>query len=314
MGWEDVAEGLYTRPPDDFTADRDRAAKSAPRGEAARIRALRRPTIAAWVTNLLTRHDRDQIQAFLGLGEQLRRAHRELDGDQLRELTRQQRRVVSMLSEQARKLAEQAGRPVGENVLREVEATLHAALADPDAARQVASGRLTTSLTPPSGFGPVGESATVHPLRPSKDRKEKKDRERSGRAKSAGDSRAGDRDDREEAARRARQQARAEAEAAELERTAEEAEREAEAAELELAETVDRRRAAEARVDELTERLQRAKEELPDAGKAERSARTRAQQAGHEAERRRDRAREAAERVKSLDGGSEPPRRRGRSR
>ncbi|MGP4004464.1 hypothetical protein, partial [Streptomyces sp. 8N706] len=198
MGWEEIAEELYALPPEVFTAARDEAAGTAPREEAARIRALRRPTLAAWAVNLLVRRERKQIEALLGLGEQLRRAHHELDGRQLRELSHQQRRLVAALSEQARRLTAEAGRPVPESALREVEATVHAALADPEAARELATGRLVKPLAPPAGFGPPAD-ATVHQLRPS-GQPDSRDRAAAGRTGRAERKRTGaqgrsDRDD-----------------------------------------------------------------------------------------------------------------------
>ena len=166
MGWEEVADELYGLPPERFVAARDRAARTAPRGEAARIRALRRPTLAAWAVNLLVRNDRDEITALVRLGEELRRAHGDLDGRQLRALVHQQHEVVAALVRQAQRLAAQAGRAVGDGVLREVEATIQAALADPEAAGELSTGRLAKAFSPLAGFGPP-VTGRVLPLRPA---------------------------------------------------------------------------------------------------------------------------------------------------
>ncbi|MFI1966358.1 hypothetical protein ACH429_19995 [Streptomyces pathocidini] len=163
MGWEEVADRLYGLPPEEFTTARDEAAKAAPRGQAAKIRALRRPTLAAWTANLLVRSEPERIETLTGLGEQLRRAHEQLDGRQLRELAQQQRQLVAALSRRAQELAAEAGRPVGESVLREVESTVHAALADPDAAAELTTGRLSKALSRPTGFGPLTAAAEPPP-------------------------------------------------------------------------------------------------------------------------------------------------------
>lgn len=166
MGWEEVADELYGLPPERFVAARDRAARTASREEAARIKELRRPTLAAWAVNLLVRSDRDEITALLRLGEDLRRAHGDLDGQQLRALARRQHQLVAGLSRRARRLAAQAGRAVGDSVQREVEVTVQAVLIDPEAAEALVTGRLVKALSPPPGFGPP-VTGRVLALRPA---------------------------------------------------------------------------------------------------------------------------------------------------
>jgi DNA repair exonuclease SbcCD ATPase subunit len=314
MGWEEVADRLYGMPPEQFTAARDEAAKSAPRGQAAKIRALRRPTLAAWAVNLLVRSDRDRITALLGLGEQLRRAHQELDGGQLRELAQQQRRLVGALSERTQELTAEAGRPVGESVLREVADTVHAALADPDAAEELATGRMTKALARPTGFGPAVK-ATVHPLRP---REAPSGRRAATRDRPASVTRLSERAEEQQRAERGRREqlARAREQAAELGRAARSGEREAATADQELADAEERRQRAEDRVRELEAGLRQARQELTDAKKAERAARGPAQRAREAAERDRERADKAADRVERLrsesESRSEKPARGGR--
>ncbi|MYW42464.1 hypothetical protein, partial [Streptomyces sp. SID161] len=164
MNLDTVADELYGLRPEEFVAARDRhalaAGEAGDRSLAEEIRALRRPSLAAWVSNLLVRRQPEEVEPLLGLGERLRRAHRELDGEQLRELARRQNEVIGALGRQARKLAGQAGHPVGEGVQREVEETLHAVLADPRAGREWAAGRLVKPLTSPAGF-PVADEALL---------------------------------------------------------------------------------------------------------------------------------------------------------
>lgn len=156
MDLESVADELYGLPPEDFTDARRRHAAAArasgDRGLATRITSLRRPTLSAWACNLLVRADPDQAAGLLRLGEGLRQAHQELDRDQMRELGSRRNRLVGALSRQVRDLAAEAGHPVSESVLREVEATLQAVLADPDAAAAWATGQLARPLSPPVGF------------------------------------------------------------------------------------------------------------------------------------------------------------------
>lgn len=155
-GVEAVLDELYTTPPSDFVARRETlaaAARTAGRvDDARRIRAARRPTLAAWAANLLLRSQPEESRQFLELGRALREAYQALNADGLKDLSAQRRRVVSALSRQAAQLARDAGHRLSDSVQQDLEETLRAVLADPDAADQWASGRLVSALTPPSEF------------------------------------------------------------------------------------------------------------------------------------------------------------------
>ncbi|MFF8726904.1 hypothetical protein ACF073_10475 [Streptomyces sp. NPDC015171] len=162
MDLDAVADELYGLRPDEFVAARDRRALAAreagDQALAKGIGALRRPSLAAWVGNLLVRRRPEEVRPLLVLGEELRRAHRELDGARLRALARRRNEVIGALGRQAAELAAEAGRPVGEDVRREVTETLHAVLADPDAAREWAAGRLVKPLGSAVGFPAADEA------------------------------------------------------------------------------------------------------------------------------------------------------------
>lgn len=167
---DEVIETLYGLSPTKFTAARDEAAarvKEAgdPAG-AKRIAALRRPTLAAWASNMLVRAKPDEVGQFLQLGQALRAAHRSLDGDRLRDLSHQQHVVIGALAREAHRLAEEAGTPVSEAVVREVEQILHAVLADPEAAGSWASGRLAKAPAPMVAF-PAVDAGAVPPVPPA---------------------------------------------------------------------------------------------------------------------------------------------------
>ncbi|WP_310962935.1 hypothetical protein [Nocardioides terrisoli] len=151
-----VADGLYALPAADFTAARDAAAKHAEReGEkdlARRIKALRRPTAAAWAVNLLIRREAGQIEQVLALGESLRAAAAAMQGDELRALTRQRRQLTTALATSARARAREYGVRLSDPVLEQVEGVLTGALLDPVAADVVRTGLLVTS------FGATGVS------------------------------------------------------------------------------------------------------------------------------------------------------------
>jgi hypothetical protein len=157
---EDLIRSLYEAPPDGFVAARAAAIadarKSGDKDAAKRYAALRKPTVAAWLVNLLALRRPELIDDLVELSTALREAQRGLQGGQLRELSDQRRRVVSALVAAARKLAveEDPSLSAGKLPLAEVEATLTAALAEPEIAEQVRSGRLVRAATY-AGFGEV---------------------------------------------------------------------------------------------------------------------------------------------------------------
>ncbi|HUK67749.1 MAG TPA: hypothetical protein VLW50_03175 [Streptosporangiaceae bacterium] len=159
-----VADELYGLPPAEFTASRDERARLA-RAEGEKdlseaIKKLRRPTASAALVNRLVREAGDQVDRLLDLGESMREAQQAMAGGRLRDLSAQRRPAIQALAQQARQLAARAGRPVSDQVEREVEATLEAALADPGAAEAVRSGRLTAGLRY-AGFGGVDVADAV---------------------------------------------------------------------------------------------------------------------------------------------------------
>ncbi|HZN18737.1 MAG TPA: hypothetical protein VFB84_11265 [Micromonosporaceae bacterium] len=156
----EVADRLYTVPPEGFVAARTEAAAAAleagERERAAAIGKLRKPTVAAWLVNLLAIERPEQVRELTELSAALRSAQRELRGAELRELTTRRRSVVARLVAQAQELAVRANPALARAKLplAEVEETLGAALAEPEAADAVRSGRLTKTLDY-AGFGEV---------------------------------------------------------------------------------------------------------------------------------------------------------------
>jgi hypothetical protein len=160
-----AADQLYAVEPGEFIATRDslvrEARDSGNRDLAAAITALHKPTAVAWLANQLARERSDQLADFLALGPPLREASETLSGPALRDLSRQRQQLVQALVQEARRVV--AGRPgprISEEVARGLEATLHAALADPDAAAAVESGRLSGGLSH-SGFGAAPASGSI---------------------------------------------------------------------------------------------------------------------------------------------------------
>ena len=159
MDFDTTADELYALPLTEFTGARNERVKHAradgDRELAEQIQSLRKPTAAAWLTNQLVRAHRDEIDALLELGGELREVMADLSGDELRELTKQRRQLVFALVQQARSLGSARGQRVTEEVAASVRETLEATLSDSASAEAVASGRLTDALHV-SGFG-MGE-------------------------------------------------------------------------------------------------------------------------------------------------------------
>jgi hypothetical protein len=155
---DDVADRLYALPPEDFTAARGAAAKEAG-GKELRdaVKALRRPTVSAWLVNRLATEQPDLLDDVLALGPELAEAQREGQGEALRALGQQRRELVAAVTRTA---VDGAGRTVTAQVRTEVEQTLEAALADPASADAVRSGRLVRALAY-AGFGGVDLEGAV---------------------------------------------------------------------------------------------------------------------------------------------------------
>lgn len=153
---DSVADTLYGLDPGDFVAARSefaaRARDAGDRELTAAIGRLRKPTVAAWMVNLLARERGDELAALFDIGSALRTAQRRLSGSDLRKLSEQRRRVVAALEREAGALAAERGRTVSDGAVREVGRTLNAALADPEIGERVRRGHLD-AVVEADGFG-----------------------------------------------------------------------------------------------------------------------------------------------------------------
>jgi hypothetical protein len=156
----DELDELYEVKPEEFTALRTKLAAAAKqRGDvdtAKQISAARKPTTAAWVVNRLALRDQNTRTRLAGLGERLKDAHAAMDGEAIRALSAEQRRLVDDVARAAFEEAELADPTAA--LRDDVTATLQAAIADPDVASRL--GRLTKAERW-SGFGEFGDTAMV---------------------------------------------------------------------------------------------------------------------------------------------------------
>ena len=134
------------------TARQDEAKAEGDKTLAKQIGSLPKPSTAAWVCNLLVRAHRAELEGLVELGNLLRDAQESLAGDQLRALNTQRGQLLNALTRQASALARERGYRVGTTIAGQVEETLRAAMADPEAGQALLSGRLTSPMSY-SGLG-----------------------------------------------------------------------------------------------------------------------------------------------------------------
>jgi hypothetical protein len=168
---------LYGVPLDEFVADRDALTKQLTRaGEresAARVKALRKPTVGAWALNQALRRRRKERDALLATAERLRSAQEALlaggDPGELREATREERALTSTLADSAEAIASEAGKS-GPALRDRVRATLHAAALDPEARAELEVGRFTREREA-VGLGAFGAAPTAPTPAPTRQKR-----------------------------------------------------------------------------------------------------------------------------------------------
>ncbi|MCA0146691.1 hypothetical protein [Blastococcus sp. LR1] len=312
MDLDDVADELYEVVPEEFvsarTARQDEAKAAGDKALAKAIGALPKPSTPAWVCNLLVRAHRDEIEGLVDLGNLLREAQHNLAGAELKALDVQRRQLLTALTRQARAVAYERGHSVSTAVATQVEETLRAAMADPDAGEALLSGRLTS----PMSYSGMGELTGRPKLRlvPPPEKTERAPARKPGTkpAKGEGDS-AADRRLREQEERRRAAEEKRRRELAAAQEAAEAATATAEEAEAALDE---HRRAAEelaarrgelqARVEELADQLAEAEREVAEAATALKREERRVAAAEREAADAAEARDSALARVSRLDG------------
>lgn len=321
MDFSSAADELYGVRPAEFVAARKRLAAAArdagDRALAKRIGGLRRPTLSAWAVNLLARSARDDLGRLLDVGEGIRSAWG--SGGGLGDLEQRRARLVDALVRTAGELAADAGNPLREQAVREVEDTLQAATVDADVADEVRRGRLSQPRSHtgfvPAGFpmSPGDERERAEPEAEQAEDREAEDGEaeaeekppeekrpkKTSRKKTAPQKTAPQRTVSEETAGEEKAPGRAKAgvtrTSAASRRRAETLRRRAEAAERRLAEREERAAAAREEADAASAEVGRLRRELERAVAARDAAVRRAERA----EQNRDRARAEAEEART---------------
>ncbi|MGW7682373.1 hypothetical protein ACWGID_16640 [Kribbella sp. NPDC054772] len=281
MDFDEAADTLYAAPAAEFIATRNELAKQLkadgdPLGST-RLKALRKPTVAAWATNLVSRKLPDELDDLLALGDEFREATADLDGDRLRDLTPKRHKLLDTLAKQAAKLAGDEGQKISPDVGQKLRETLDAALVDPAAGDAVREGRLSSALRH-VGFGVIdenGEPSNVTPLtderrQAARDRRKAQQQTETDTAKEKHDAAAREQEEHEAAERAKAKQALEDAVAA-----AQEAEAKVEDLDTQLDNAREALSEAQALVHRLGSELDEARRTARDAQKESREARKR---------------------------------------
>jgi hypothetical protein len=177
MELDTATHDLYRVAPAEFTAARDAmAAEARQAGDseiAFSLKKLRKPSVGAWLANLLVHEQASDVQRLIDLGTELRAPDRKVEGAQIRRVTKEKGEAVSRLLRDAQSKASETGQSVSATAAQELEATLEAAFADPQAAEILLEGRLTSGLRYSGlGFGeptasglPTGTKGSASPRR-----------------------------------------------------------------------------------------------------------------------------------------------------
>jgi hypothetical protein len=243
---EDAIDELYAAPLDEFTGERARLVKvlkeAGRKDEAGELAKLRKPSVAAWALNQLSRGNRREVDLLLDAGHRLREAQAHVLQGEGREAFERARadeaKAVAGLGREAEKLLRTRG-GASAAVLNQVGESLRAAAISPDGRELLAKGRFTQPISH-QGFDLVSELAGPprRAARPKRDEEAKRRQEavREARARL----RSAEHDARE--ARQKAERALARAEAASREADEADATKDAAAAALAEAESAVNRR------------------------------------------------------------------------
>jgi hypothetical protein len=156
---ETAIDELYALDPDDFTARRNDLAKQlraeGRRAAAEQVKELRKPSLAAWAVNQLTRRNRREVDLLLDAGHRARDAQRGLlegeDRGGLEQALETERKTLQALHGAARELMRERGSEPAPALLQKVSQTLRAAAVNDEGREALARGRLSRELDP-AGF------------------------------------------------------------------------------------------------------------------------------------------------------------------
>lgn len=166
---DDPLDPLYHGPLEEFTGARNELAKSlrsdGDASAANEVKALRKPSRAAWLVNQVAVRKPKEVAELLEVGEELRAAQEEMlagstDPEKLRQLGRREQESIDALLRTAEAIGREHG--VGDQILTRVGETLRAAAGDPELAEAIRNGHLTREQRA-AGIGLVGSATPAAP-------------------------------------------------------------------------------------------------------------------------------------------------------
>ena len=180
-------DALYREPPDGFVSGRNALAKelreSGDREAAEEVKALRRPSVAAWLLNRVSLERPKDIARFADATERLQSAQSEAlaggSANKLREAAADEREQIERLVEAARELASGTDAKVNERHYEQLADTLRAGATDPELLDRMKSGRVAKEQTAAT-IGSIPGTA-VKPRKPSKESVKDREREKAER-------------------------------------------------------------------------------------------------------------------------------------
>ena len=145
---------LYGAAPSEFVAERRRIERELRgedrKSEADEVKALAKPTTAAWIVNQLAREKRRDVDRLLAAGERLREAQRAAVAgkgtSRFEEARGEENEARRALTDEAVSLLAERGRKATQPMLDQVDQTLRAAAVLDEGRELLAAGRLVREL------------------------------------------------------------------------------------------------------------------------------------------------------------------------
>ncbi len=151
---EHALDSLYSAPLDEFTATRNALAQELEGEDAKRLKALKKPNVAAWALNQLPRDHPNELDQLFEATDALRRAQRRvMSGGKpadLRTATDARNKIVNTLTKLAGDALARNGHSAAASTLAAVNNSLIAIASDDEGAELLRKGRLTRELHPQS--------------------------------------------------------------------------------------------------------------------------------------------------------------------
>jgi hypothetical protein len=151
-------DALFRLPPAEFTGARNALAaqlKKSGRGDdAARVKALAKPSISAWAVNQLYWNHRQEFDQLIALGERFHKAQKSGKVAEMRTALEARRETLTDLSDLATSLLRDAGQNPAPDTIHRITTTLEgisAYASRSDGRHSGGAGRLTNDVDPP-GF------------------------------------------------------------------------------------------------------------------------------------------------------------------